>query len=304
MVEKNQVQETPVLATCLTRSLSTHAQRGSSPGVNAHALEGRGVRVRGTLPIPRRSIGFSVNGVLPDNGHCDLPNPQLENERWSVPGDGLVNGLQQLDSNLSQDEPCSFERLLNLENYKAPIRLGDKNRRTLNPSSPICNKEKRFNCDYCERKFFRKEHLTMHLRTHTGEKPFACEVCGRAFAEKWNLKEHRRTHTGIRPYPCRFCGKAFYRSSHLKVHVRRHTGEKPYKCDNCHQTFVDSSSLQKHRRFPSVCCKLENAIFVNTQGVEAMERQVPRSCDEANIDNRQLNPSGNKGNNLVVNLMI
>ncbi|XP_072447885.1 uncharacterized protein [Chiloscyllium punctatum] len=242
----------------------------------------------------------SVTDVQPKTELSDPQNVWLENdcrvdEGDTLPGDGLVTGLQQLDSNLSQDEPCTFEHLLNLESTKAQIRLGDKNRRTLNPSSPICNKEKRFSCDYCERRFIRKEHLTMHLRTHTGEKPFACEECGRAFAEKWNLKEHRRTHTGVRPYPCRFCGKAFYRSSHLKVHLRRHTGEKPYKCDKCHQTFVDSSSLQKHRRFPSVCCKLENAIFVRIEGVEAMERHMQDRCDEASIENRQFNSSGNKG---------
>ncbi|GCC25454.1 hypothetical protein chiPu_0003864 [Chiloscyllium punctatum] len=249
----------------------------------------------------------SVTDVQPKTELSDPQNVWLENdcrvdEGDTLPGDGLVTGLQQLDSNLSQDEPCTFEHLLNLESTKAQIRLGDKNRRTLNPSSPICNKEKRFSCDYCERRFIRKEHLTMHLRTHTGEKPFACEECGRAFAEKWNLKEHRRTHTGVRPYPCRFCGKAFYRSSHLKVHLRRHTGEKPYKCDKCHQTFVDSSSLQKHRRFPSVCCKLENAIFVRIEGVEAMERHMQDRCDEASIENRQFNSSGNKGNGLMVHL--
>ncbi|XP_078405625.1 uncharacterized protein LOC144684996 [Cetorhinus maximus] len=198
-----------------------------------------------------------VNGVLPENGGCDLPKPRLENEGGTVPGDVLVNGLEHLDSSLSQDKPGTFEHPLNFGNYKVQSRLDGKNKRTLNSSSPICNKEKRFHCDYCERRFYRKEHLMMHRRTHTGEKPFACEECGRAFAEKWNLKEHRRTHTGIRPYSCRFCGKAFYRSSHLKVHLRRHTGEKPYKCDNCHQSFVDSSSLQKHRRLPSACCKTD-----------------------------------------------
>ncbi|XP_078077117.1 uncharacterized protein LOC144498975 [Mustelus asterias] len=236
--------------------------------------------------------GKQVNGALPENGVCDLPKPQLENIEGTVPGDVLINGLEHLDSNRFQDKPDTFEHLLKVGNYKAQGRRDGKNKRTMNPSSLICNKEKRFNCDYCERKFYRKEHLTMHRRTHTGERPFACEECGRAFAEKWNLKEHRRTHTGVRPYSCRFCGKAFYRSSHLKVHLRRHTGEKPYKCENCHQTFVDSSSLQKHKRLPSVCCKPDCTALIHSVGVKPMEKQESGNCDRASTGNRQLNPSG------------
>ncbi|XP_067902628.1 zinc finger protein 761-like [Heterodontus francisci] len=249
--------------------------------------------------------GDSVNGVRPESEVCEPQNTWLkkecqDNEGETLPGDLLVNSWQQLECTLSQDKPGAFKHLLNFGSSTVQSRLGDKNKRTLNPSSPVRDKEKRFNCDYCERRFFRKEQLTMHRRTHTGEKPFACEQCGRAFAEKWNLNEHRRTHTGIRPYSCSFCGKAFYRSSHLKVHLRRHTGEKPYKCDNCHQTFVDSSSLQRHRRLPSVCvffivcCKPEYTMLIHSEGVEPTEKRDSGSCDGASISSRQLNPSETK----------
>ncbi|XP_067850217.1 zinc finger protein 665-like isoform X2 [Heptranchias perlo] len=238
----------------------------------------------------------SVNGVLPKGEICDPQKPWLENdcrdnEGETLPGDVLVNGLKQWNSTLSQDKP---KHLLNFESDKIQSRLGDKNKMMLNPSSPVRDKEKCFNCDYCEKRFVRKEQLTMHRRTHTGEKPFACEECGRAFAEKSNLNEHRRTHTGIRPYSCNFCGKAFYRSSHLKVHLCRHTGEKPYKCDNCHQTFVDSSSLQRHKRIPSACSKPKYTMLIHSEGTEPVEKRESGNCDGTNIGSKQLNPSENK----------
>ncbi|XP_038664306.1 zinc finger protein 761-like isoform X3 [Scyliorhinus canicula] len=243
--------------------------------------------------------GDSVNGVHPEKEVYDPKNTWLENqcgdnEGETLPGDSSVISLKRLQCNLSQDEPDIFKHPIKFGNYKGQGRLDGKKKKTMNLSSLTCNKEKRFNCDYCERRFYRKQHLTMHHRTHTGEKPFACEECGRAFAEKWNLKVHHRTHTGIRPYSCHFCGKAFYRSSHLKVHLRLHTGEKPYKCDNCHQTFVDSSSLQKHKRLPSACCKPESATLIHSEEVKPTDKRESGNCDGANIGERQLNPSGNK----------
>uniref|UniRef100_A0A060T550 ARAD1B01474p n=1 Tax=Blastobotrys adeninivorans TaxID=409370 RepID=A0A060T550_BLAAD len=45
-------------------------------------------------------------------------------------------------------------------------------------------------CHVCNRQFFKKEHLTRHMRTHTKEKPFMCPACGKAFVRRDTLTRH------------------------------------------------------------------------------------------------------------------
>ncbi|KAE8420800.1 hypothetical protein BDV36DRAFT_306294 [Aspergillus pseudocaelatus] len=52
-------------------------------------------------------------------------------------------------------------------------------------------KEREFQCDFCNRKFRKLEHLQRHTRRHTHEKPFSCP-CGACFSRQDLLRRHER----------------------------------------------------------------------------------------------------------------
>lgn len=103
-------------------------------------------------------------------------------------------------------------------------------------------------CVTCGNQFCSKFGLTQHIRAiHDKEQRFQCTKCDRRFAHKHNLKTHMNRHEGVRPYACIICPKTFYDSSTLNVHTKSvHSNSNSYECNICSKTFNRNGNLKIH----------------------------------------------------------
>ncbi|XP_075692119.1 uncharacterized protein LOC142659648 isoform X2 [Rhinoderma darwinii] len=108
--------------------------------------------------------------------------------------------------------------------------------------------DKPYVCSHCDKRFAKRSHLGMHLKTHTGEKPYTCPDCGKRFSRRSNMATHYRTHTGEKPFACPKCGKCFTQSSHMVTHQRTHSADKLFTCSECKKCFTKWSYLNFHLR--------------------------------------------------------
>lgn len=107
---------------------------------------------------------------------------------------------------------------------------------------------KRFQCEFCAKRFVRLSQLETHRKTHTGDRPFQCEVCARRFAQACMVTVHMRTHTGAKPFQCAHCSKRFAQAANLKRHEETHTDVRPWECRACGKRFQRKFTLQMHEK--------------------------------------------------------
>ena len=110
-------------------------------------------------------------------------------------------------------------------------------------------KEAKFECFECKKKFVCKRDLNKHSNIHMSEsKPYKCDQCDAAFAQNCNLTKHKIIHTGKRPYKCDKCDAAFAHRSNLNKHSHIHTGKYPLRCNICNRGFDRMKDLTMHRK--------------------------------------------------------
>lgn len=82
-------------------------------------------------------------------------------------------------------------------------------------------KERKFECSHCDKKFFSRKALLLHIK-HSKEKKYVCGYCGKLFSQQGELNIHHRSHTNEKPFVCTVCGKAYKTSSMRTAHMDTH----------------------------------------------------------------------------------
>uniref|UniRef100_A0A182IY36 C2H2-type domain-containing protein n=1 Tax=Anopheles atroparvus TaxID=41427 RepID=A0A182IY36_ANOAO len=82
--------------------------------------------------------------------------------------------------------------------------------------------ERPFSCGLCNKGFVDKKEMRRHYTSHfnpQSEKKYMCEFCDKRFSQGGQLTVHRRIHTGERPFACDTCGDRFLDGSSFKRHI-------------------------------------------------------------------------------------
>ena len=126
-------------------------------------------------------------------------------------------------------------------------------------------------CILCNKEFKRKQQLTYHMLSHTGERPFGCSICSQRFRAKHHALRHELLHSGLKPFQCLICSKSFARRENLTAHLTIHTGERPFKCNPCQKDFRVKSDFNKHQRIKGHSNEVEQIMesFVARQEISS-----------------------------------
>ena len=143
-----------------------------------------------------------------DNLSKQNEDKEMENDMKSID----LESKSIDDSELSNDNDEDPDEIIDLESKSNHSRSG------LKP----------FKCDYCDKRYTRRDNLNRHIKTHrgAGKKPFKCNDCDYRCVSGAHLKIHVRVHTGERPFKCDYCGKRFKTRGNMNRHVAVHRRRK------------------------------------------------------------------------------
>ncbi|KAF1915718.1 zinc finger protein-like protein OZF [Ampelomyces quisqualis] len=198
-----------------------------------HALAPDGshvVKSEGASPIQSGSM-FNDASYGTDCKRSSSEPADLIDVNFATDVDTLMKAIQAKQTTSSpKQEPVKHQE----------VKVAQKSRKRYQCSIPDCNKS-----------FYQKTHLEIHIRAHTGAKPFECNApgCGQRFSQLGNLKTHERRHTGERPYSCDVCGKTFAQRGNVRAHKIVHQQIKPFTCrlDDCGKQFTQLGNLKSHQ---------------------------------------------------------
>lgn len=72
--------------------------------------------------------------------------------------------------------------------------------------NPNCRPDD-YKCPMCEKSFYPRNKLIIHLKSHKKNTPYKCPECLKKFVFAENLRRHALTHKGVKPFICEICEK-------------------------------------------------------------------------------------------------
>ncbi|XP_043252158.1 zinc finger protein 557-like isoform X13 [Colletes gigas] len=110
----------------------------------------------------------------------------------------------------------------------------------------VHQKERPYECVFCNKRFKTKEFLKIHLKQHN--KRFVCDICDVSKVSGYDLRLHKMKHNKEYMANCEICGKGFYTKQTLDRHMITHTGEKPFICKICKTPYASAAYLNTHMK--------------------------------------------------------
>ncbi|XP_006815230.1 uncharacterized protein LOC102803845 [Saccoglossus kowalevskii] len=107
-------------------------------------------------------------------------------------------------------------------------------------------------CDYCDKVFKHELRLKVHIRRMHISNPVQCEVCGKQFRNQEKLSQHMFVHSDVKEHRCDLCGREFKQKHALKRHMSVHNNIRPWQCDMCGYTCKLKGNLVKHMKTHNV----------------------------------------------------
>ena len=164
------------------------------------------------------SMAFSNSATSPQQQlhYQQLQQQQKYNMLGSVGGHHAATAGM---GNLVMGQVLSLDDFLNYYFRVLPLLPGDSMQVPLNhdvklqsSGGSLSSKDRPHICGHegCNGRFVRRDELTRHARTHTGQKTFQCPICMQCFSRSDHRRTHMRTHTGEKPYKCTQCPKKVY----------------------------------------------------------------------------------------------
>ena len=150
---------------------------------------------------------------------------------------------------------------------------------------------KPFKCDQCDYRAVIRQDVTKHIRfVHNNERRFQCEFCCRRFKTKTEARVHRDFHLGIKRFECKICKRKFLDKGRCKDHgkmckvgkARLFTNNpyapSGYRCRWCGAMYSNQSALSQHLKV----CELKGGA-----DYEVPQKKDAESSQDEQPDNQE-----------------